>query len=172
MDKILEILKVAAPTVATALGGPLAGLAVKFLADKLGVPPEDEEAIVNAVQGMDQQTLVQMKQMDVEFQKFLRQNQIDLERIAASDRADARNLMIQTKSVVPAILSIGVTVGYFTILTLMLRGELKVGDSQALLLMLGGLGSAWGAIMQYWFGSSASSANKDATIRAQATTKK
>lgn len=172
MDKILEILKVAAPTVATALGGPLAGLAVKFLADKLGVPPEDEEAIVNAVQGMDQQTLVQMKQMDVEFQKFLRQNQIDLERIAASDRADARNLMIQTKSVVPAILSIGVTIGYFTILTLMLRGELKVGDSQALLLMLGGLGSAWGAIMQYWFGSSASSANKDATIRAQATTKK
>lgn len=172
MDKILEILKVAAPTVATALGGPLAGLAVKFLADKLGVPPEDEEAIVNAVQGMDQQTLVQMKQMDVEFQKFLRQNQIDLERIAANDRADARNLLIQTKSVVPAVLSIGVTIGYFTILTLMLRGELNVGDSQALLLMLGGLGSAWGAIMQYWFGSSASSANKDATIRAQATTKK
>ena len=171
MDKILDILKVAAPTVATALGGPLAGLAVKFLADKLGVPPEDEEAIVNAVQGMDQATLVQMKQMDVDFQKFLRQNQIDLEKIAADDRNSARNLMIQTKSMVPALLSIGVTAGYFTILTLMLRGELNVGDSQALLLMLGGLGSAWGAIMQYWFGSSASSANKDATIHA-ATTKK
>lgn len=171
MDKILDILKVAAPTVATALGGPLAGMAVKFLADKLGVPAEDEEAIVSAVKGFGPDQIVQMKQMDIEFQKFLKQNEIDLEKIAAGDRADARNLLIQTKSAVPALLSIGVTIGYFTILTLMLRGELKVGDSQALLLMLGGLGSAWGAIMQYWFGSSASSANKDATIHA-ATTKK
>jgi hypothetical protein len=171
MDKILDILRVAAPTVATALGGPLAGLAVKFLADKLGVPPENEEAIVSAIQGMDQATLVQMKQMDVEFQKFLRQNQIDLEKIASDDRSSARNLLIQTKSFVPAVLSIGVTIGYFSILTLMLRGELKVGDSQALLLMLGGLGSAWGAVMQYWFGSSAGSATKDVTIQAQAAKK-
>lgn len=166
MDKILEILKVAAPTVATALGGPLAGLAVKFLADKLGVPPEDEEAIVNAVQGMDQQTLVQMKQMDVEFQKFLRQNQIDLERIAANDRADARGMFTQTRSIIPAILSIGITFGYFAILVLMLRGELKIGDSQALLLMLGALGTSFGMVIQFWFGTSASSANKDATIQA------
>lgn len=171
MDKILDILKVAAPTVATALGGPLAGLAVKFLADKLGVPPSDEEAIVQAVQGVGPEQIVQLKQMDIEFQKFLRQNQIDLERIAADDRKDARNMLVQTKSTVPALLSVGVTIGYFGILIMMLKGELRVGDSQALLLMLGALGSAWGAIMQYWFGSSASSANKDATIHA-ATTKK
>lgn len=164
MDKILDILRVAAPTVATALGGPLAGLAVKFVADKLGVPPEDEEAIVRAVQGVTPEQIVQLKQMDVEFQKFLRQNQIDLEKIAAEDRASARNLLVQTKSMVPAILSIGVTIGYFGILIMMLRGELHVGDSQALLIMLGALGSAWGAIMQYWFGTSASSASKDATI--------
>lgn len=171
MDKILEILKVAAPTVATALGGPLAGLAVKFLADKLGVPPEDEEAIVNAVQGMDQQTLVQMKQMDVEFQKFLRQNQIDLERIAADDRASARNMQAQIRSKVPAILSIGIVGGYFMILILMLRGELSIGDSQALLLMLGALSAGFGAVLNFWFGTSHSSANKDVTIQAQATKK-
>lgn len=171
MDKILDILRVAAPTVATALGGPLAGLAVKFLADKLGVPPEDEEAIINAVQGMDQQTLVQMKQMDVDFQKFLRQNQIDLERIAASDRDSARNLLIQTKSIVPAVLSVGIVVGYFLILVLMLRGELSVGDSQALLLMLGALSAGFGAVLNYWFGTSASSRDKDSTIQAQAVKK-
>lgn len=171
MDKILDILKVAAPTVATALLGPLGGMATKFLVDKLGLPADDEATIVQAIQGMGPEQIVQLKQMDVDFQKFLRQNQIDLEQIAANDRADARNLMVQTKSIVPALLSVGVTVGYFSILIMMLKGELKVGDSQALLLMLGALGSAWGAIMQYWFGSSASSANKDATIHA-ATAKK
>lgn len=171
MDKILDILRVAAPTVATALGGPLAGMAVKFLADKIGVSPDDEEALVNAVKGMGPEQIVQLKQMDLEFQKFLRQNQIDLEKIAADDRASARNMQAQIRSKVPAVLSIGVTVGYFSILTLMLRGDLKVGDSQALLLMLGGLSAAWGMVMQYWFGSSAGSATKDATIQAQATKK-
>lgn len=165
MDKILDILKVAAPTVATALGGPLAGMATKFLCDKLGVPPGDEQALVNAVKGVTPEQVVQMKQMDLDFQKFLKQNDIDLEKIAADDRKSARDLLVQTKSVVPAMLSVGVTIGYFLILMLMLRGELKVGDSQALLLMLGSLGAAWGAIMQYWFGSSASSAHKDATIQ-------
>lgn len=171
MDKILDILRVAAPTVATALGGPLAGMAVKFVADKLGLPADDEEAIVNAVKGMDPAQLVQMKQMDIEFQKFLKQNEIDLEKIAANDRADARNLLVQTKSLVPAILSFSITGGYFSILILMLRGDLRIGDSQALLLMLGSLSTAWGMIVQFWFGSSAGSAKKDDTIYA-ATAKK
>lgn len=171
MDKILDILKVAAPTVATALGGPLAGMATKFLVDKLGLPADDEQTIVQAVQGMGPEQIVQLKQMDTDFQKFLRQNQIDLEKIAADDRASARNMQAQIRSKVPAILSIGVTVGYFSILTLMLRGDLKVGDSQALLLMLGGLSAAWGMVMQYWFGTSASSFNKDTTIQIQAAKK-
>ena len=165
MDKILDILKVAAPTVATALGGPLAGMAVKFLTDKLGLPSPDEDVLVRTIQGMGPDQIVQLKQMDIDFQKFLKQNEIDLEAIAAKDRDSARNLLIQTKSIVPAFLSIGVTLGYFGILTLMLRGELKVGDSQALLLMLGGLGMAFGSVMQYWFGSSAGSASKDVTIQ-------
>jgi hypothetical protein len=38
MDKLLEILKSAAPALATAVAGPLGGMAVKAIADKLGVP--------------------------------------------------------------------------------------------------------------------------------------
>jgi hypothetical protein len=53
----------------------------------------------------------------------------------------------------------------------MLRGELKTGDSQALLLMLGALSAAFGSILQYWFGSSSGSAKKDETIQAQANKK-
>lgn len=38
MDKLLDILKSAAPALATAVAGPLGGAAVKAIADKLGVP--------------------------------------------------------------------------------------------------------------------------------------
>lgn len=38
MDKLLDILKGAAPALATAVAGPLGGAAVKAMADKLGIP--------------------------------------------------------------------------------------------------------------------------------------
>ena len=38
MDKLLDLLKGAAPALATAVAGPMGGAAVKAIADKLGVP--------------------------------------------------------------------------------------------------------------------------------------
>lgn len=38
MDKLLDLLKGAAPALATAVAGPMGGMAVKAIADKLGVP--------------------------------------------------------------------------------------------------------------------------------------
>ena len=37
MDQLLNILKSAAPALATAVAGPMGGMAVKAIADKLGV---------------------------------------------------------------------------------------------------------------------------------------
>lgn len=38
MDKLLDLLKTAAPALATAVAGPLGGAAVSAIAEKLGVP--------------------------------------------------------------------------------------------------------------------------------------
>jgi hypothetical protein len=43
MDKLLDLLKGAAPALATAVAGPLGGAAVKAMADKLGVSPSITE---------------------------------------------------------------------------------------------------------------------------------
>ena len=64
----------------------------------------------------------------------------------------------------PALLSVLVTVGYFAILIGMMTGALGVSDSQALLIMLGALGSAWGMVMAFWFGTTASSSRKTELI--------
>jgi hypothetical protein len=84
----------------------------------------------------------------------------DLEAIAAGDRKDARGMQVAKPSPVPAVLSIGVTLGYFGILIGMMLGTLKVSDSQALLLMLGSLSTAWGAVMAFWFGTTRDSGRK------------
>jgi hypothetical protein len=47
-----DILKSIAPTAATMLGGPVAGFAVKYLADKLGVPEATQTAVTDAMQSM------------------------------------------------------------------------------------------------------------------------
>ena len=80
-------------------------------------------------------------------------NITDLEVIAANDRKDARDMQKVARSNIPALLSVLVTVGYFGILVGMMAGVLTVSDSQALLIMLGSLGTAWGMVMAFWFGT-------------------
>ena len=89
---LAEVLRGVAPTLATALGGPLAGMAATFLAGKLGLPEKSIDAVSAAVAGMSGPDLVKMKEMDLEFQKFMAENNIklDLAQIAVNT-ADAQS---------------------------------------------------------------------------------
>ena len=61
MSGITDILKSVAPALATALGGPLAGMAATFLAGKLGLSETSVAAVSAAVAGMSGADLVRMK---------------------------------------------------------------------------------------------------------------
>ena len=159
----MEWLKQLAPLLGTALAGPLGGAAAAFLADKLGVEEKTVEAVTDAIASskLTPDQVQSIKLAEIEFEKFLKQNQIDLEQIHAGDRKDARGMLTATHSKVPAILSFMVTLGYFAILLGMMFGWLKVSDSQALLLMLGSLSTAWGMVMAFWFGTTSGSQAKN-----------
>jgi hypothetical protein len=49
MTNLTAILGAVAPTLATAMGGPLGGMAIKLVADKLGLPESTMEAVEAAV---------------------------------------------------------------------------------------------------------------------------
>jgi hypothetical protein len=49
MKNLTAILGAVAPTLATAMGGPLGGMALKMVADKLGLPEATMEAVEAAV---------------------------------------------------------------------------------------------------------------------------
>lgn len=158
------LIKTVAPWIGTALGGPLGGMAVTAAANALGVPAKTTDAIKQALAGVTPEQLLALKCADQDFAMHMQElgfkQASDLEAIAAGDRKDARELQKTTRSWVPAALSIGVTIGYFTVLVGMLAGKFTVSDSQALLLMLGSLGTAWGVVMAFWFGTTADSGRK------------
>lgn len=156
----MDWLKSVLPTLATALGGPLAGAAATFVAEKLGLPDKTVDAVKAVVAGATPEQLVQLRAIDADLDKFFAGLGIKLEEIAAGDRASARDTLKTTRSWVPAALSGGVTVGYFGVLIGMMAGLLKLDDSQALLLMLGSLTTAWGMVMAFWFGTTADSGRK------------
>jgi hypothetical protein len=157
----MEWLKQIAPTIATCLGGPLAGLAVTAISKALGVDEDKVQDTIN--QGkLNADQIVCIKQAEIELEKSAQELGLNFEQLAVQDRASARDLQKETKSVVPPVLSVLVTVGFFGILIGLMTG--KIITSDALMLMLGSLGTAWTGIIAFYFGSSASSQAKDAMI--------
>jgi hypothetical protein len=91
-------------------------------------------------------------------------NESKLFEIEVDDRKSARELQASTKSMMPSILALMVTVGFFGILYALMMGYAK--PSNELMIMLGSLGTAWSGIIAYYYGSSAGSqAKTDALIK-------
>lgn len=158
------VVKTVSPWIGTAIGGPLGGMAVEAAASALGLSEKTTDAVKQAISGATPEQMLALKQADQEFalqMQALGFKQVtDLEALASGDRKDARAMQIAQRSWVPAALSIIVTIGYFGILIGMMLDWLKVSDSQALLLMLGSLSTAWGVVMAFWFGTTSDSARK------------
>ena len=154
-----------APTIATALGGPVAGMAVKAISGALfGHDGASKDDIMTALANPTGDQLAALKKIDADFAVQMKSLDIDLERIAAGDRASARDMQKETKDWIPRALAILVTVGFFAILIYMLIYGLPTTGNEALLLLLGALQTAWGGIVAFYFGSSSGSQQKDKMI--------
>lgn len=158
------VVRTVAPWIGTALGGPLGGMAVEAAANALGISDKTTDAVKQALGGATPEQMLALKKADQDFalqMQALGFKQItDLEAIAAGDRKSARDMQVTTRSPIPAVLSVLVTLGYFGVLVGMMTGTLKTADSQALLLMLGSLSTGWGVVMAFWFGTTAGSSRK------------
>ena len=154
----MEWLKQIAPTIATAFGGPLAGMAVTAISKALGVEPEKVEEVISSNKLTSEQ-IAQIKLAEIELEKQARELGLNFEKLAVDDRKSARDMQAATRSVVPPLLAASVTIGFFGILGMMLTGKVDASNP-ALMMMLGSLGTAWTGIIAYYFGSSAGSQAK------------
>jgi hypothetical protein len=160
------LLSTVAPGIATAFGGPLAGMAVAAVGKALNVPAPTEETIQAALAGATPEDMLKLKTAEEQFQKDMKSLDIDLERISAGDRDSARHMQIEVKSKVPAILGTIITIGFFGVLVGLLSGILTTVNSPELMILIGSLSTAWGMVVSFFYGSTTGSQNKDATIKA------
>ena len=110
-----------APTIATALGGPVAGMAVKAISGALfGHDGARKDDIMTALANPTGDQLAALKKIDADFAVQMKALDIDLERIAAGDRDSARDMQKETRDWIPLVLAVSVTVGFFAILIYML----------------------------------------------------
>lgn len=148
-----------APTIATALGGPLAGIAVTAVSKVLGIGDEETKQLLETGK-MTAEQIAQVKVAEIELQKQAQALGLNFEQLAVDDRKSARAMQIETKSIMPGVLSCGITIGFFGILVAVMRDP-AVATNQPLLIMLGSLGTAWIAVVNYWFGTTNGSQRKD-----------
>jgi hypothetical protein len=154
---MMEWLKTIAPTIATALGGPLAGMAVSAVAKAIGVSPDEVQDVISSGK-LTAEQVASIQLAELELKKQAQSMNLDFAKLIAEDKKSARDMQIATKSWIPALLAVFVTIGFFGILLGLMTEHFKTSD--ALMLMLGSLATAWTGVMAFYFGSSASSQAK------------
>lgn len=161
-ESIKEIIGAVAPTAATALGGPLAGMATKQIMNALGV--KDEQKAVDLIASGDPEVLLKLKKADQDFKVQMRELDIKEADLAGKDRANAREFSKATSIIPQIVLSVVYTVAYAVVLWAFVTGTVEIPEKAEaqFSIVLGVLTAAQAQVLNFWFGSSSGSKQKDA----------
>jgi hypothetical protein len=156
MNELFNILKSFAPTLATAVAGPLGGAAVTALASKLGVS-DSVDAVAKAIAG-DPAAAQKIAELELEYAKLDAQDR-DSARKAYTAIATSENATKLDKLVVP-ILALGVVGLAFILIAVLMFVDTPNDQQQLVIFALGFITSAAGQVLSFYFGSSQGSKDK------------
>ena len=152
MKKLLSnIVGSVAPTLGAALGGPLGGMAGDVISKVLGVennPASLEKAIATATP----EQLMEIKKAEIEFEKKMKELDVDIYKIEAEEKKDARKHFSKDWTArIIGVAMVGGFLGYIFLVTLQPPEQ----NSEALInLVLGYLGGLASAVISFYFGAS------------------
>jgi hypothetical protein len=163
-----------APVLGSAVAGPAGGAiggAVSLIASAFGIGDDEPTAdqIYQAIQ-MDPESAIKLKEIEANHKIELEKLILDRERMHLADRADAR---AREASIVKAtgkkdinlyVLAWSIVFGFFALTFALMYRALPEGSTDAVFMLFGGLVSGFTGVIQYFFGSSKSSADKTALL--------
>jgi hypothetical protein len=166
-DKAKQVLSTVAPLLTKAALGPFAPLADAALAAVFGTPLGDHAAASAALEAATPEQLLALKKAENDFTVQMKTLDIAEEKLSFDDTASARRMAVDTKDTTPRNLAYMVLGGTAVAIGATLAGFTHV-DSALAGTLIGYMISECKSIMQFYFGSSASSRAKDATISTMA----
>lgn len=163
-----DILKTVAPTVASALLGPMGGIAVAAIGSAIGIDAPTQDKIAKAFTSgqLTPEALEKIKLLELDYQNQEKERGFKYAELAFKDVDSARQMQIATHSKMPAVLTVMVTVGFFGILSLLFfHPELK--GNEIVMVMAGQLSAVWAGCVAFYTGTTYGSASKNAMLAAK-----
>ena len=159
----MDWLKSIAPTIATAMGGPLAGMAVDAIGNALGMKDATKDQVKELLASgtLTGEQMASLKQADASLKVRMKELDIDMEKVHAGDRNSAREMAAKTGDVwTPRIMAMVVFLVWGAVNYKLFNGTIN-GDMRELVARaLGTLDAVLMAVIYYYYGSSSSSAAK------------
>ena len=154
---VKNLIGAVAPTIGTALGGPMGNMAANMVAEALGCEPTPKK-IEQAVQEATPEQLAELKKIDTDFEIKMKELDVDLYALETKDIQDARGKFSRDWTTrIMGIATLGGFMGYIFLVTLQPSEQ----NSEALInLVLGYLGGLASAVISFYFGAS-NGGNKD-----------
>jgi energy-converting hydrogenase Eha subunit A len=155
----MDWLKSIAPTIFTAIGGPLGGLAYEAVSKVLGVSQDDAKKMLDEGK-LSSDQIAQVKVAELELKKTEEQLGLNFEQLAVEDRASARNMQMNTHSFLVPTLALIIVASFIATIFGTLMGYSHIESAMAGTLV-GYLSAKAEQVVAFYFGSSAGSQKKD-----------
>lgn len=150
MNDLLNLLKSAAPTLATAVAGPLGGAAISAIANKLGVG----DSVTEVAKAIAEDPAAAQKLQELEF---------EFAKIEAADRDSARKRETELATnasvpwyskVVTPLLAVGVFSFWSAVQWVLVHHVVPPEMREIVIRLLGQLDAAFMMVLTYYFGAS------------------
>ena len=159
----MDWLKTIAPTIATAMGGPLAGMAVDAIGNALGMKDATKEQVKDLLASgtLTSDQMASIKQADATLKVRMKELEIDMEKVHAGDRNSAREMAARTGDVwTPRVMALVVFFVWGAVNYKLFNGTINSDMRELVARALGTLDAVLMAVIYYYYGSSSSSAAK------------
>ena len=159
-----EFLGAVAPTVASALLGPLGGVAIAGLGKALGIDGATTEKITKAIQGgqITPEAMAEIQKLELQFQNDEKERGFKYAELEFKDRDSARNANVQggTQSKVFWMSVVILCMSFGAEIYVLFNGYSMSVDAVVVGRILGFLDAAALQALAYWLGSSHGSQQK------------
>jgi len=156
-NKIKNLVGSLAPTIGTALGGPIGGMAANILSESLGVKA-DPQSIERAIHNATPQQLLELKKAEKDFEVQMKELDVDVYALQTKDIQDARKTF--SGDWTPKFLGSLTVVGFIGYIFMITAYPIDDSSDDIVMLILGYLSGIASAVISFYFGASNKTSEK------------